>query len=235
MPNYRRAHVPGGSFFFTLKTEGNAPVFDSVMARTILGRVLRETKQRWPVDINAIVLLPDHMHTIWTLPRGDSDFSTRWAWLKKEFTRRYLKSGGVEQNTSESRKKNRRRGVWQRRFWERVLISEDDFRAYFDDIHWNPVKHGYVKCPRDWPASPLGDSRCLHTRLGLWFLDTSDDLPIERCRRITQTRRLRCADPPVNTHTVRKTPVVVKRPTRPARPIKKSDRIHLAVGRDIMW
>ena len=93
MPNYRRAHVPGGSFFFTLKTEGNAPVFDSVMARTILGRVLRETKQRWPVDINAIVLLPDHMHTIWTLPRGDSDFSTRWAWLKKEFTRRYLKSG----------------------------------------------------------------------------------------------------------------------------------------------
>ena len=69
--------------------------------------------------------------------------------------------------------------------------------------------------------SSLGDSRCLHTRLGLWFLDTSDDLPIERCRRITQNRRVRCADRPVNTHTVRKTPVVVKRPTRQAWQIGK--------------
>ena len=153
MPNYRRAYIPGGTFFFTVKMERNAPIFRDDFAVRILGNVLRETKKLWPTEIDAIVLLPDHLHTIWSLPPGDADFSKRWAWLKKEFTKRYLKAGGMEQPTSESRVKYRRRGVWQRRFWEHAIEDEEDFQTHFDYTHCNPVKHGYVKCPIDWQHS----------------------------------------------------------------------------------
>ena len=153
MPNYRRANIPGGTFFFTVKTERNAPIFRNEFAVKILGEVIRETKLLWQFEINAIVLLPDHLHAIWTLPDGDAAFSKRWGWLKKEFTKRYLKHNGLEQPTSKSRVKNRRRGVWQRYFWEHVIQDEKDFQAHFDYIHWNPVKHGYVKCPIDWQHS----------------------------------------------------------------------------------
>ena len=80
MPNYRRAHVPGGTFFFTVKTERNVPIFRSGAALRILRDVIRETKQLWSFEINAIVLLPDHLHTMWSLPPGDADFSQRWGW-----------------------------------------------------------------------------------------------------------------------------------------------------------
>ena len=119
----------------------------------LLGKVFREMKQRWPVEINALVLLPDHFHTIWSLPSGDAEYPTRWAWLKKEFTKRFLAQGGREQNRSQSRRRNRRRGVWQRRYWEHTIEDEEDFDAHFDYVHWNPVKHEYVRCPRDWPYS----------------------------------------------------------------------------------
>jgi len=98
-------------------------------------------------------MLPDHIHAIWTLPSGDVEYPKRWGWLKKEFTKRFLASGGIEQKISESRKANRRRGIWQRRFWEHTIQGEADFDNHFDYIHWNPVKHGYVKCPKDWRHS----------------------------------------------------------------------------------
>lgn len=150
MPNYRRLRPPGGTFFFTLKTERNAPIFADRRCVDLLGEVFRDTKSRWPFDVRAIVLLPDHLHSIWSLPPGDDKYSMRWGWLKKEFTQRYLAAGGTEERTSVSRRRNRRRGVWQRRFWEHTIEDDDDFEAHFDYIHWNPVKHGYVSCPRDW-------------------------------------------------------------------------------------
>lgn len=153
MPNYRRAYIPGGTYFFTVKTERNAPIFSDVWAVRLLGNVIRDAKQIWPFTINAMVLLPDHLHAIWTMPRGDDNYSTRWACIKKEFTKRYLEAGGREQATSRSRRKNRRRGIWQRRFWEHTIEEEDDFDAHFDYAHWNPVKHGYVICPALWPHS----------------------------------------------------------------------------------
>lgn len=153
MPNYRRAYVPGGTFFFTVKTESNAPIFYDEKYVKLLGNLFREAKLQWTFETNAIVLLPDHLHAIWTLPPGDSDYSTRWAWIKKEFTKAYLDSGGEEQVISHSRKANRRRGVWQRRFWEHAIEDEDDFESHFDYVHWNPVKHGYVECPKYWPHS----------------------------------------------------------------------------------
>jgi putative transposase len=153
MPDYRRAHVPGGTFFFTLVTDGRARLFSHAPARLHLRKAMRACRQRWPFRIDAIVLLPEHLHTMWTLPPGDKEFPRRWAWIKKEFSKAWIASGGVEQTRSRSRQRNRRRGVWQRRYWEHCIRDEHDFERHFDYIHYNPVKHGLVKRPLDWPYS----------------------------------------------------------------------------------
>jgi putative transposase len=98
-------------------------------------------------------LLPDHLHMIWRLPPGDADFSTRWSVIKRSFTRGWLASGGAEGSISDSRRRNRRRGVWQRRFWERCMRDPDDLNRHIDYVHYNPVKHGLVRCPHAWEWS----------------------------------------------------------------------------------
>ncbi|TWU14067.1 Transposase IS200 like protein [Symmachiella macrocystis] len=153
MPNWRRAHVPGGTFFFTLVTEYRAPLFRSQNARVMFGDCIRRCCQSWPFEVNAIVLLPDHLHAIWTLPTGDSNYPKRWAWIKKEFTKNWLSVDGREQTTSAGKKRDGRRGIWQTKFWEHTIESEDDFQSHFDYIHFNPVKHGLVECPSEWPWS----------------------------------------------------------------------------------
>jgi putative transposase len=99
----------------------------------------------------AAVLLPDRLHMLWTLPADDGDFSVRWRRFKSEFTENYLAAGGREGARSVSRQKRKKRGIWQRRFWEHVVRDDLDFERHLDYIHCNPVKHGYVPCPRDWP------------------------------------------------------------------------------------
>lgn len=153
MPSYRRAHIPGGTFFFTLVTHQRKPLFDSNVGRSLLGECFRQAIQRWPMNVNAIVLLPDHLHAIWSLPTGDSAYSRRWSWIKKEFTKRWLLDSGDECSVSQGRQKERRRGIWQPRFWEHTIKDEDDFERHFDYIHYNPVKHGLVRCPHEWPHS----------------------------------------------------------------------------------
>ncbi|MEZ6056923.1 MAG: hypothetical protein R3C01_09470 [Planctomycetaceae bacterium] len=100
MSNDRRAQILGGTFFFTVKTEHNAPIFAEQPFVALLGKVVGEVMQLWPFEINAIVLLPDHLHAIWSLPPGDVDSPKRWGWLMKESTKRYLELGGHEQSTS---------------------------------------------------------------------------------------------------------------------------------------
>ncbi|HKV12108.1 MAG TPA: transposase, partial [Thermoanaerobaculia bacterium] len=112
-----------------------------------------ECRQRWPFRIDAFVLLKDHLHALWTLPSGDTEYSKRWAWIKKEFTKAWIAAGGHERETSPSRLRRRRRGVWQRNFWEHTIRDERDFALHFDYIHYNPVKHGLVSSVRDWPFS----------------------------------------------------------------------------------
>ncbi|HCS51029.1 transposase [Rubinisphaera sp.] len=150
MPNYRRANVPGGTYFFTLVTYQRTPYFADEPARKLLGQCLRDCQKRWPFELNAIVLLPEHLHTIWTLPSGDSEYSRRWAWIKKEFTKRWLSEVNTKAIVNKALQKERRQGIWQPRFWEHTIESEEDFEAHFDYIHYNPVKHGYVKCPHEW-------------------------------------------------------------------------------------
>ncbi len=153
MPEYRRMYQPGGTFFFTVVTADRTPFLADASAVRLLRRAIHATGQRWPFTVDALVVLPDHLHTMWTLPDGDVDFSTRWAYLKKTFTKAWLASHGEEQPVSDSKQRARRRGVWQRRFWEHTIRDETDFERHCDYIHYNPVRHGLAACPHTWAFS----------------------------------------------------------------------------------
>jgi putative transposase len=154
MPNYRRAMVDGGTFFFTVVTESRRPILTTDLGRRCLAAALGETLTDRPARVDAFLLMPDHLHTIWTLPTGDTDYSTRWSLIKRRFVRDWLDANGLEEPVGESRIHNRRRGVWQRRFWEHV-VRRDEFDDIVTYIHLNPVKHGMVKCPHAWPWSSI--------------------------------------------------------------------------------
>ena len=153
MTYWRRAFVPGGTYFFTLVTERRAPILTTTLGRSALREVTLECRRNWPFEIVAVVLLPDHLHAVWRLPDGDTNYSMRWGWIKKEFTKGWPARGGTEQPLSASRTRNRRRGLWQRRFWEHLIRDELDFERHLDYLHYNPVKHGLVNRPIDWPWS----------------------------------------------------------------------------------
>jgi len=153
MSNYRRLYVPGGTYFFTVVTHDRSPILDCESSRRVLHRAINEIRANHPFVIQAIVLLPEHLHTIWTLPPTDSDFSTRWGLIKARFTRLYLAAGGAEGQKTANHIAHRERAVWQHRFWEHSIDDEDDFKRCFDYIHWNPVKHGHVNRVRDYPWS----------------------------------------------------------------------------------
>jgi putative transposase len=140
-------------YFFTLVTGGREPILVSDSARWCLKAAIVEARTRWPFEIPAIVLLPDHLHAIWAMPRGDAEFPRRWAWIKRAFTVNWIEQGGSETAVSRSQWNGRRRGVWQRRFWEHLIRDENDFQRHCDYIHYNPVKHGLVRCPQEWPYS----------------------------------------------------------------------------------
>jgi putative transposase len=153
MANYRRCYIPGGSYFFTLVTERRAPILANDEARDLLRSAIRACQQQWPFSVDALVLLPDHLHAIWTLPSGVCDYSKRWGFVKKYFTQHWLAANGLEQPVSRPKKNQRRRGVWQRRFWEHTLRDEYDYSQHLDYLHYNPVKHGLVTAVADWPYS----------------------------------------------------------------------------------
>jgi putative transposase len=153
MPNFRRYWRPGGTFFFTVVTARRAPLFHDELARSLLGKAFREECAVRPFSSVAIVLLPDHLHTVWTMPPGDFDFSLRWSSIKSSFTREWLASGGSEQTVPDGQRRQERRGVWQARFYEHRIRDEDDLIQHVNYIHFNPVKHQLAKCPSEWPWS----------------------------------------------------------------------------------
>jgi putative transposase len=160
MPEYRRKLRPGGTYFFTLVTYRRRPIFSVPSARAALHRVICEVQSSHPFEIPAIVLLPDHLHCIWKMPENDDAFAMRWRLIKGRFTRLWLKEDGafathptLEPSVSESRTSRMERGVWQRRFWEHVIRDQRDYARHMDYIHYNPVKHGYTRCPHLWEHS----------------------------------------------------------------------------------
>jgi REP-associated tyrosine transposase len=170
MTNYRRNFVPGGSYFFTvnLMTRRLQLLTERIGA---LRNAFRHTRMRHPFTIEAIVILPDHLHAIWTLPEGDPDYATRWRLIKSAFSRALP----VTEQVSSSRFFKTERGIWQRRYWEHTLRDEADFARHVDYIHFNPVKHGYVKRVKDWRYSSFHRM----VRLGIcprdWGGDFTDD------------------------------------------------------------
>jgi putative transposase len=136
MSNYRRAQIPGGCFFFTVVTGSREPWLARADAGVRLRRAFRETMRGRPFAIDAIAVLPDHLHAIWRLPPGDSDFSTRWRLIKHHVST----APGQDWH-------------WQPRSWEHLLRNDEDWRRHVEYIHYNPVKHGYAATPWEWPHS----------------------------------------------------------------------------------
>ena len=142
------AFVPGGCWFFTvnlLERKGTLLV-DHIDS---LRESVASTRHKYPFQIDAFVVLPDHMHTIWTLPPGDADFSTRWRLIKTAFAKTLPK----QERLSAVRKARNERGIWQRRFWEHMIRNETDYARHIEYCYINPVKHGLITRVCDWPHS----------------------------------------------------------------------------------
>ena len=169
MVRYRRNFIPGGTFFFTvtLRDRRSSALVDHI---DLLREAFRATKSAHPFIVDAIVVLPEHLHAIWTLPSSDADFSGRWRKIKGAFTRKVLDAGAKI-----SRDQRGEYDLWQRRFWEHTIRDDADFQRCTDYIHYNPVKHGLVTSPADWRLSSL--HRCI--RGGVLPLDWGGDGAIE--------------------------------------------------------
>jgi putative transposase len=147
MVRYRRNFVSGGTFFFTvtLADRRSTALADHVV---VLREAFRVTRRAHPFTVDAIVILPDHLHAIMALPQNDADFSTRWALIKRRFTESVSKAGSVV-----ARYRNGEHALWQRRFWEHTIRDDRDFERHADYVHYNPVKHGLVSRVSGWPYS----------------------------------------------------------------------------------
>jgi putative transposase len=171
MTNYRRNFIPGGSYFFTLNlADRRLQLLTAHIDR--LRAAFRYARSRHPFTIEAIVVLPDHLHAVWTLPESDADFATRWRLIKSAFSRALPK----EEAVSQSRVDKGERGIWQRRYWEHALRDESDFARHVDYIHFNPVKHGHVRRVKDWPHSSFRRM----VRRGVYPEDWAGDVRAER-------------------------------------------------------
>lgn len=148
MPHYLRAFVPGASYFFTVTLLERRR---HLLTRHLnaLREAFRHTRRRRPFRIDTIVILPDHIHCIWTLPGEDTDYPTRWRLIKSRFSRAIAST----ERLSKHRIEKGERGIWQRRYWEHVIRDEVDLARHLDYIHYNPVKHGWVTRAADWPHS----------------------------------------------------------------------------------
>lgn len=156
MVNYRRNRVAGGTFFFTvtLADRRSHLLVDHINP---LRDALKAVQRQHSFRIEAMVVLPDHLHAVWTLPPSDDDFPRRWQAIKSRFTGAVIQQGiPLTHNTKGEYR------LWQRRYWEHTIRDENDLQRHVDYIHYNPVKHGLVKHVVDWPFSSF---HC-HVRLG---------------------------------------------------------------------
>ena len=148
---YRRARVAGGCYFFTVVTFRRCKLFADEYAVSVLRDAFRVVMVRRPFVMNAAVVLPDHMHCIWTLPENDADFAGRWRLIKTSVTKKLSDYAA----TRLIRPTQSPRSVWQHRYWEHLIRDDDDYRAHIDYVHYNPVKHGHVRRPLDWRYSSI--------------------------------------------------------------------------------
>jgi putative transposase len=153
MSEYRRATTKGGTYFFTLVTHRRQKLFLDDRVRHALREAIEKTRIAFPFQMLAWVLLPDHLHCIWTLPEGDADFTKRWGMIKRHVSQHCAHLINLDQRPSVSKFKRKESNFWQRRYWEHQIRDEIDFKRHLDYIHWNPLKHGLVDKVSDWPYS----------------------------------------------------------------------------------
>lgn len=172
MPDYRRNRVPGGTYFFTvnLLERKRSLLTDNIK---LLRNAVRITRRAKPFHIDAWVVLPDHMHCIWTLPAGDADYASRWKAIKTAFSKALPRT----ESLSAVRQAKGERGIWQHRYWENTIRDERAYAAHMDYVHINPLKHGHAARVVDWPYSSF--HRLVETGVYPvgWAAD-SDDLPM---------------------------------------------------------
>ncbi len=152
MRYYRRSRE-GVIYFFTLVTHERRPILTTDLGRRSLRTAILEVQRDHAFVLTAMVLLHDHLHAVWELPQGDTDYSTRWRLVKSRFTREWRAQGGKEGAITRSRHQKGERGLWQRRFYEHTCRDEADVMRCIDYIHANPLKHGLVSRVQDWPWS----------------------------------------------------------------------------------
>jgi putative transposase len=176
MSHYRRLRIKGGFYFFTVVTYQRQPIFNNEAARICLRQVWIDVRQRWPFDVIAMCLLPDHLHCIWQLPNEDDNFSIRWSLIKRRFVQEYRRTGscglwpgvsGIGRNES---------GIWQRRFWEHNIKDHNDLQRHIDYIHINPIKHGLVEKAEDWPWSTYKKYLSSGKYAGVYYTDMQQQL-----------------------------------------------------------
>ncbi|MDO8990419.1 MAG: transposase [Sideroxyarcus sp.] len=173
--HYRRdksAHC----YFFTLVTERRQPLLTLPDNIERLRAAFRREKSTHPFGMDAVVILPDHLHCIWQLPNDDTDYSGRWARIKRYFS---VGCAGAILPNSESRSAKRERPIWQRRFWEHRIRDDDDWKRHMDYIHFNPVKHGHANDPWTWPYSSLQQCAARGWYPENWCLEAGDADDIE--------------------------------------------------------
>ncbi len=169
MSDYRRARVPGACYFFTVTLlDRRSDLLRREVA--LLRDCVRATRERYPFHIDAWVVLPEHMHCLWTLPADDRDFGERWRIIKASFSRRVPASEG-----DPTRARMGGRGIWQPRYWEHLIRDEADYCRHFDYIHINPLKHGHVSRVIDWPYSSFHRA----VRQGIYPADWGGEVKIE--------------------------------------------------------
>jgi putative transposase len=169
MPNYRRAWAPGGCWFFTVNLLDRS---SSILTQRIdaLREAVQWTLQRYPFRTDAFVVLPDHIHAVWTLPLDDTEFAVRWRMIKSRFARSIPKEAPV----SRSRKARGERGIWQRRFWEHLIRNEQDYSRHIEYCYINPVKHALVRRVQNWPYSSFHRD----VRAGIFPLDWAGEIEV---------------------------------------------------------
>jgi putative transposase len=166
MVRYRRNFIGGATYFFTL-------TLDDRRSRTLTDHIgalrtsFRTVRAAHPFTLDAVVVLPDHLHIVMTLPDGDADFSNRLSLIKRRFTAAVERASGTVR-----RHGNGEAALWQRRFWEHTVRDDRDFEQHVDYVHFNPVKHGHVTRVLDWPYSSFHR----YVRHGLLPADWGGDL-----------------------------------------------------------
>ena len=152
---YRRNLALGGTFFFTVVTWRRQPFFADEANICLLRNAIEAVKKKHPFCIDAMVVLPDHVHCIWSLPSGDGNYPLRWRLIKTGFTKHYNSHSGTHLqslgNTGDAGVVTHK--LWQPRYWEHTIANDNDLARYIDYIHYNPVKHGYAATVREWKLS----------------------------------------------------------------------------------